>query len=306
MNNPVVTIGVITYNSAKTVIETLESIKKQSYLNIELLISDDCSKDNTTAVCRDWLMKNGDNFVYFAVLESKENKGVPHNCNKVIDNAQGVWIKIIAGDDTLDKDCIQNNLSFAEKHTEAKIFFSKSRNFKSFTGETVGYRPGDGYILPDAQEKQFEAFLIKDYVNPTTVFCHKSVYDAVGRYDERYKAMEDSPMWFRVFKRGFKFYYMDIVTVNYRISDTSLSNSKKRGKPNQFWVQSKADFFNDNVKEELICRGYHQYARLQSINYRLMFALATTNNLLFYCLIKIILKINNYAIILIVKKHHNG
>ena len=47
---PLVSIVVATYNSAKTVIETLESIKAQTYDNIELIVSDDCSQDNTIDV----------------------------------------------------------------------------------------------------------------------------------------------------------------------------------------------------------------------------------------------------------------
>lgn len=60
MYNPLVSVIVITYNSAKYVLETLESIRVQSYQNIELIISDDCSKDNTIDICRNWIgkMKN--------------------------------------------------------------------------------------------------------------------------------------------------------------------------------------------------------------------------------------------------------
>ena len=52
---PLVSVVVITYNSAKFVIETLESVKSQTYKNIELIISDDCSTDDTVERCRLWL-----------------------------------------------------------------------------------------------------------------------------------------------------------------------------------------------------------------------------------------------------------
>ena len=54
MNNkfPLVSVVIITYNSEKTIIETLESIKNQTYKNIELIISDDFSKDNTVEICK--------------------------------------------------------------------------------------------------------------------------------------------------------------------------------------------------------------------------------------------------------------
>ena len=50
--NPIVSVVVVTYNSAKYVLETLESIKDQTYPNLSLVISDDCSTDNTVKLCR--------------------------------------------------------------------------------------------------------------------------------------------------------------------------------------------------------------------------------------------------------------
>lgn len=65
---PLVSVSVITYNSAKTVIETLDSIKAQTYQNIELIVSDDCSTDNTVEICRDWLTKNEKRFVRMELI----------------------------------------------------------------------------------------------------------------------------------------------------------------------------------------------------------------------------------------------
>ena len=56
-NNPLVSINVITYNSSKFVLETLESAKAQTYQNIELIVSDDCSTDNTVEICNLILIK---------------------------------------------------------------------------------------------------------------------------------------------------------------------------------------------------------------------------------------------------------
>lgn len=45
--NPLVSVIVITYNSAQYVVETLDSVYSQTYENIELIVTDDCSQDNT-------------------------------------------------------------------------------------------------------------------------------------------------------------------------------------------------------------------------------------------------------------------
>ena len=87
--NDLVSIVVITYNSSKYVLETLESAKAQTYQNIELIITDDCSTDNTVAVCKEWLEKNEDRFVKAELVTSPCNTGVPANLNRGVKKAQG-------------------------------------------------------------------------------------------------------------------------------------------------------------------------------------------------------------------------
>lgn len=77
-----VSIPVITYNSAKTVIETLDSIKAQTYPNIELIISDDCSTDDTVQLCREWIEKNGERFERTELISVTKNTGVSGNNNR--------------------------------------------------------------------------------------------------------------------------------------------------------------------------------------------------------------------------------
>lgn len=71
--NPLVSIIVITYNSAKYVLETLESAKAQTYQNIKLIVSDDCSTDNKIEICRKWLEKNKGRFVRTELITVEQN-----------------------------------------------------------------------------------------------------------------------------------------------------------------------------------------------------------------------------------------
>jgi len=57
-----VSIIVVTYNSSKFITETLNSVSNQTWEDIELIITDDCSEDDTIEICRKWLKKNKDRF----------------------------------------------------------------------------------------------------------------------------------------------------------------------------------------------------------------------------------------------------
>ena len=59
----IVTVIVYTFNSSKYILETLDSIKKQTYKDLMLIITDDCSTDSTIEICKKWLNLNGDRFV---------------------------------------------------------------------------------------------------------------------------------------------------------------------------------------------------------------------------------------------------
>ena len=116
-NNMLVTVIVITYNSAKYVLETLESVYRQSYNNIELIVSDDCSKDNTVSICQQWVDTNRNRFISAKVIQTENNSGICGNYNFALKNANGNWIKYIAGDDILEDNCIERFVSNIKPNT---------------------------------------------------------------------------------------------------------------------------------------------------------------------------------------------
>ncbi len=96
-----ISVVVICYNAETTITETLESVKRQTYPNIELVISDDCSKDSTVDITKEWIERNKERFSNTRLLNSKKNKGVVANCNRGIGAAKGIYIQCVAGDDRL-------------------------------------------------------------------------------------------------------------------------------------------------------------------------------------------------------------
>ena len=114
--NDIISIVVISYNAEKLIEETLNSIKSQTYKNIELIITDDCSKDDTFNVAKKWCEENSIRFVNTICVQTIGNKGIPHNINNGIRYAQGKYIKVIAADDLLVDTFIQDMYNFCEEN----------------------------------------------------------------------------------------------------------------------------------------------------------------------------------------------
>ena len=125
MLEPLVSIVVVTYNSSQFVQETLDSIKEQTYKNIELIISDDCSKDDTIKICEEWLKENRCRFTNCQILTSLKNTGVVANCNRGYQASTGMWIKDVAGDDALYPEAIEKFIQFTIKNPQARIIHSR-------------------------------------------------------------------------------------------------------------------------------------------------------------------------------------
>jgi glycosyltransferase involved in cell wall biosynthesis len=279
---PLVSIIVITYNSSKYVLETLESAKAQTYSNIELIISDDCSTDDTFYVCEKWIENNSKFFVSSKLVSGTINKGVAGNCNRGLSLAKGKWIKLIAGDDLLIENCIGTNINYIKKNRESKLIFSQSIIFDSSTGIQNGVKPPNDFKLPNGNRNQLLSLLKKDFVNASSVFFKKELIENNSGFDERYPFMEDYPMWFKLLNEGNCFYYMPVPTVLYRISGASLSNTN--GGINLKWFNSSYNFFNENIRPELVNKKMYYSLYYKKLDFFLKLKRLNTKNrfLLFF------------------------
>ena len=240
---PLVTISVITYNSSLTVIETLESIKAQTYQNIELIVSDDCSTDDTVELCQKWLEDNKHRFSSTQLLTVPKNTGVSANGNRAKKASHGEWVKGMAGDDLLLPNCIQDNIDFVEKHPDAIYVWSRC---KSFGMDAERCAEMDAYYNYDffswsPQEQYDYLTLVGNCIPAVSVFGNRKKIEELGIInDERIPLLEDQPKWVNLIKKGVKLYFMDKLTVMWRLSEKGLFSS---GNPSLAFQKSNALFY---------------------------------------------------------------
>ena len=224
MSKPLVSVVIVSYNASKTIIETLDSIKAQTYSPLELIIADDYSTDDTANRCEEWLSENHSRFVNSRLIINEKNVGVSANINIGIRASSGKWIKGL-GDDMLLPDAIEKNLAFATKNN-SDIVVSRIHPFVDETKGQLNVVPDVNYLFPVSNHNQYIA-LIRNKLNapsPTWFFSRK-LYDCIGGYDERFCLSDDIPFAYRLLMSGFFFSFLPEVTVLYRVKVDSLSHS---------------------------------------------------------------------------------
>lgn len=229
MEQLLVSVPVITYNSSKFVLETLESIKAQTYQNIELIISDDCSTDNTIELCRKWVEENKERFVRTQIITSELNTGVSANLNRAEAACQGEWVKGIAGDDLLTPNCIADCVEYVQQNTNIIYLFGRIEAFgaseeqnRHFAENVFDYSFFDLDI-----DGQLERLVFGSNCVPasTCFYNRQKAIDLGIRNDERIPLLEDWPKWINILEKGVKLEFMDKTLVKYRIHNTSISTS---------------------------------------------------------------------------------
>jgi alpha-1,3-rhamnosyltransferase len=251
--NPLVSIIVITYNSAKFVLETLESAKAQTYQNIELIISDDCSSDNTIEICREWLKENKDRFVNTELITVEKNTGIPANCNRGVKASKGEWIKTIAGDDLLLENALEDLISSVHNSDlivdTGYIEFKGNREYlKKVSLENESFFDFDS-------KSQFEILINnnrkKRVITTVGVFFKRKLFNEVNGFDEEIKLLEDTPFWFKILKQRVRIKRINTFTVLYRKHVDSISANNKNGKIISPFQESLNLFTKKYLLEEL-------------------------------------------------------
>lgn len=226
---PLVSCTVLSYNSAKTIIETLNSIAAQTYSNLELIISDDCSNDDTVTLVRQWIVNHESRFVRIQLLTVPQNTGVCANGNRALEACHGEWQKGIAADDILLPNCITDFVAFVRENKGVKWVASYMRIYNETFDEQniVGVKQVSSRSLFDLNaEQQLKKMAQRNLINACSLFFNTEAKKVVGGYDVLYK-FEDYPLYMKLLESGQKCYFIEKETVAYRIHQSiSHSNTK--------------------------------------------------------------------------------
>lgn len=176
-----VSIVTITYNSEKTLEDTIKSIIGQDYPNIEYIIVDGASKDGTLAIIERYKEK-------IAKFVSEPDRGICDAFNKGIQMATGEIIGIINSDDMLMPGAISHLVSVIQPNTD--VLYGNGKRLFS-----------DGHMQPYLSKDHKGLKSQMTLVHPAT-FVRKSAYEKYGYFDLKYKGCMDRELLLRMYVNG--------------------------------------------------------------------------------------------------------
>lgn len=194
-NLPLVTVIVPSYNHEKYISYCIRSIVQQSYTNIQLIVLDDGSTDNSVSIIQKLSNEHG---FYF---EKQANLGLCKTLNKAIKKyAKGKYICIVASDDYWTLDKVERQVAFLENNDDYAMVFGMV-NIVNDDNEVLGVL-GENIIDLDLQ---FEGIFLDNKVIAPTVMIRKDTIESLGGYNES-SYIEDWDLWLKVvalYKIGF-------------------------------------------------------------------------------------------------------
>ena len=207
--HPLVSIIIPVYNGEKYMREAINSALEQTYDNIEVIVVNDGSSDNTEEVAKSY----GDKIRYFR----KENGGVASAFNYGIQKMKGEYFSWLSHDDFYGDDKVEKEIKklseLSDKKTVVFSNFALVNNLGEITYQTSFEKKAK---LEQINRGVFP--VLKGMVNGNSILIHKDIFNDVGLFNENHRTSSDYEMWFNIFKK-YNCAFITDVLVYYRIHE---------------------------------------------------------------------------------------
>lgn len=211
---PLVSIITPLYNSEKYIAETIESVLAQTYMNWEMIIVDDCSKDSSVKIVEKYQKQDKRIRLY----RNQKNNGGAKTRNTGIQKAKGKYIAFLDSDDLWKKEKLDKQISFME-NLECNFSYTKYERISE-----------EGKKL-NLISKIPEILNYKELLKINPIGCLTAIYnqEKLGKiYLPDIKIGQDFALWLEVMKKSKEARGLDINLAEYRCHNMSLSKNKKK------------------------------------------------------------------------------
>lgn len=211
--SPLVSVIIPAYNAAHFLSETINSVLSQTYQNIELLIVDDGSADDSAALVKGF---EDERIRYW----HKKNSGVSDTRNFGIIQAKGAYIAFLDADDLFLPHNLEKKVLFLENNREIDLVHSAEVRFDSNTGSERALVHGSGGSVLEKLLSMSGSVIH----SPSSVLVRKKLLEKTGGFDTRLSTSADWDMWVR-FATETGFGYLPEPLVKYRVHAAQMHNN---------------------------------------------------------------------------------
>ena len=221
-----VSVVIPAYNKAELTVKTVESVLSQTYKNIEIIVVDDGSTDNTKDLLKPYVGKI--QYIH------KDNGGACSARNVGIRKSTGEYICLIDCDDTYLPKKIEKSVAYLEKHPECGFVHTAAylvdEKGNIITQHSHKWAHKTGWIS--------KYLLFKNFICNSTVVIRKSCFEKVGLFDEEIFTPGDWDMWLRL-SENYKVGYISKPLTKYMVSSSFIFNNLIRAQEEELKVIGK-------------------------------------------------------------------
>lgn len=225
-----------TYNCAESLSKALGSIWRQDYNNYEVIVVDGRSTDDTLRIIKDYEKKFGGRLRWV----SEADKGIYDAMNKGVDLAKGEWIYFLGSDDVLYSRDVLEKVSKEIKKSGVDVIYGN-------------VQWGDSDEIYDGKFSTLK--LMEKNICHQSIFYRKTLFEALGKFDLKYKIWADylfNIRWFNNIK--FQHKYVDLIIAKYGIGGVSKDEDeqflKDRDKINVRYFPKEYIELNQQIKQK--------------------------------------------------------
>jgi glycosyltransferase involved in cell wall biosynthesis len=283
---PLVSICIPTFNGEKYLQETLNSIREQTYCNIEVIVSDDKSMDKTLDIIEKFKFQS--KFPVF--IYHHKPKGIGANWNNCIKKSNGEFIKFLFQDDVMEQNCIEEMISIYDENPAVGLIASK-RSFiieQNAVGENTNNWIKKYEDLQKKLVKEETDVLILDKLifkrddfrkqpfnkigEPSVVLFRKDIVNKIGYFRTDLKQVLDYEFWYRILKEQ-PILIINKPLVKFRIHQDQATNENSKKHIKDYSLYDKIlykEYFN-LVNEENRLRLEYKFSIVSKITRKLKF-----------------------------------
>jgi len=204
---PLVSICMPVYNGERHIDQSLACACAQTYRNIEILVVDDCSTDNTVEIVERWRRRDS----RIRLERNVNNLGVTRNWNRAVELATGEWVKFLFHDDLIDASFVEVLLGRAKEGWKA-VACDRQIIFEDVTEAVVTewqegafnihlakVRPDRLDLSPaDVAELAIDYPCLNFIGEPTVTLLHRSLFQELGGFNTDFAQLPDLEYWLRI------------------------------------------------------------------------------------------------------------